>query len=160
MPPELCKRFMLTLEILRPKERPSIEELLELLLPYILQRGLQASQQNNWKNALLWVRPLREHFDEIQAEIDDENHDGDGTFSETMMHHMLTHCSLYIRSLLVFGVCQYQQTEFETAQKTFLAAKDLLERYEYGCDKQLWNTCFLKVINNLAACYFRERLNA
>ena len=156
MPPELCQCVIDTLNILHPKKRPRIEQLLELLLPYMTHRAHQAFRQNDWQEARLWIRYVGEHFDEIQQEIDVENHDADNALPERMMHHILTHCPLYIQSRLLQGVCLFHQEQYEAAQQTFLKTKEILARYEYGFDQQQWNTFLLKVVNNLAACYFKR----
>lgn len=57
------------------------------------------------------------------------------------------------------GVTQYRQELFESAQRTFLKCQDLLERYPQGCDEQEKNTYFLKIVNNLAACFHKRNQN-
>lgn len=157
MPLELCEHVIATLEVLHPQRRPAIEQLLQFLLPFMLQRMTEAYQRHAWQEALLWGQFVYEHFDEIQAEIEHGDFHADEAFPEKMMQHLLSNLSLSIRARLITGFCLYQQGDYEAAQQIFLKAKDILERYEHVWAGQQWNTFFLKVINNLAACYYKRR---
>ncbi len=154
MPPELCDCFALTLSI-HPQKRPSIESLLQSLIPYMLKRATQYYHQNNWKDAQLWIRFLERHFHEIQLE--DQN--ADEVFCEKMLQHLIALFPLSIQTSLIQGICLFHQGQFETAQQTFLKTKEILEYYEDGCAGRQWNSFLLKIINNLAACSYKGRQN-
>ena len=159
LPLELCQRFVSTLEVLHPQQRPAIDYLLQFLLPYMLQRTTEAYQRHDWQESLLWGQHVREHFDEIQDEVDHEMLNTNETFPEKVMQHLLSSLSLSIRARLINGICLFQQGQYEIAQQTFLKTKEVLERYEEVWGGQQWNTLFLKVVNNLAACYYKRRQN-
>lgn len=154
MPAELCDRIALTLSI-HPQKRPSIESLLQLLIPYMLQRATVYYHQNDWKQAQLWVQFLERHFREIQR----ESYNTDEVFREKMLQHLMTHFPFYVQSGLIHGICLFQQGQSETAQQTFLNTKNILERYESGCVERQWNAFLLKLVNNLAACQYKRRQN-
>ncbi|MBD3305527.1 protein kinase [candidate division KSB3 bacterium] len=165
MPPELCDQLKLTLS-LYPHERPSIDTLLKHLLPYLFHRAMTLYRQKYWQEAIVWIQFPLEHFEEIQDEIaditsttpDPETEDAD-SLAEKMMQHLLAHLPVYIELCLLHGMCLFQQGHFQAAQQTFLKTKDLLTRYEYGCDDRQWNTYLLKTANNLAACYHKRHQN-
>lgn len=157
LPLELCQRFVSTLEVLHPQKRPSIEHLLQFLLPYMLQRMTEAYQRHDWQEALLWGQHVREHFDEIQEEVDHGMLNPDEAFPEKLMQHLLSSLSLSIRARLISGMCVFRQGHYEVAQQIFLKTKEVLERYEDVWGGQHWNTLFLKVVNNLAACYYKRQ---
>ncbi len=155
MPEGLCERFAATLSI-KPQERPSIENLLHVLIPYILQRATEYYRRKNWKQARLWAQLLERHFYEVQLESQETNEE----LRENMLQHFIIHFPLYIQSCLTYGICQFQQRKFEDAQNTFIQTKEMLEQYKLACDEPLWNSFLLKTLNNLAACFCKRSQNA
>ena len=152
VPPELCECLASTLS-LNPPKRPSIEELLRHLFPYLLRRAAEYYQQQNWEQAQLWVRYLERHFDEIRLECTDN----DGVLRQKMGQHLLTHFPCYVQSCLSAGGARFQQGQFEAAQQMFLKTREVLAGFEQEHSGPQWNTLLLKIINNLAACHYKLR---
>ena len=152
MPAQLCDHFARTLSI-HPQKRPSIEQLLQVLLPYMLQRAKTCWEQSEWKHAQLWVKYLEQHFDEISVESESQ----DGIFGAKMEQHLTTHLPLYLQTCLLQGITQFHQAHFDMAQQTFLKVYEVLDRHQSGCPENQWNSFLLKVVNNLAACHYKRR---
>jgi serine/threonine protein kinase len=154
MPAELCGRFASTLSIY-PRERPSIEELLHPMFPYMLQRATEYYSHENWEQAQLWVRYLERHFDETRLECNDH----DEFFRQKMVRHLFAHFPVYIQGGLITGSSLFHQGQFEAAQEIFLKMKDILESYEQDQAGSQWNSFLLKIVNNLAVCHYKLRQN-
>jgi serine/threonine protein kinase len=154
MPQELCECFAGTLS-LNPPKRPPIEELLRQLWPYLLQRATTYYQQQNWAQAQLWVRYLVRHFDEIILECKDP----DMIVQQKMETHLRLYFPVYLQGCFITGSAQFQQGEFAEAHQTFLRIKTLLEDFKPESITPQWNTWWLKMINNLAACYAKLSRN-
>jgi len=154
MPTELCECIAATLS-LHPPKRPSIEELLRHLFPYLLQRAADYYGQRNWEQARLWVRYLEYHFDEIRL----ESHDEDVLFHQKMEQHLLECFPFYIQGCLITGGSLFYQGQFEAAQQLFLKMEDILESFENEHSGPQWNSFLLKIMNNLAACHYKLKRN-
>jgi len=154
LPAPLCDCFARTLAI-HPQKRPTIEELLEFFLPYMLERARESYAHTDWKNTHLWLCYLEQHFDDIQL----ERLSPPQTLRHIMEQHLHTHFPVYIETCLMRGLTQYHQELFETAQRTFLKCKELLDQYPQGCGERERNTYLLKTTNNLAACFYKRSQN-
>ena len=154
MPPALCDCLASTLS-LYPPERPSIEELLHHLMPYLLQRAIAYYHLKEWKAAYLWVKYLERHFDEIRLETQDE----EPFFRHNMEQHLVTHLALYAQACLLAGNALFYQEQIDSASQIFLKMQEVLEQFHREYSGRQRNTLLLKMTNNLAACYYKLRRN-
>ncbi len=154
-PPDLCRNCADMLSVY-PQKRPSIDELLDALLPYIFERANILYHRKHWKDAQMWISLLTRHFYEIHLERYEPNE----ILREHTLQHFVIHFPLYMRSCLMLGGCQFYQKQFEIAQQTFLRTQEMLEQYILGCEEPVWNGFFLKTLNNLAACYAKRSQEA
>jgi len=97
------------------------------------------------------VRYLERHFDEIRL----EGANGDNGFGQKMIRHLIINFPFYVQSSLIAGGAQFQQDQFEAAQQTFLKTGEVLEGFAQEHAGPQWNTCWLKIMNNLAACHYK-----
>jgi tetratricopeptide (TPR) repeat protein len=154
MPPELCRCLASTLSIY-PPERPSIDELLRYLFPYLLQRATRYYDQQQWERANLWVMYVQRHFDEIRLEAAHEN----AFLSTQMRQHLLMHFPLYVQTCLIAGNASFQQEQFDSAYQVFGKIHEALDEFRQDYSGQQRNTFLLKIMNNLAACHYKLKRN-
>ena len=150
--PELRDCLTRTLAV-HPQKRPTIEEMLETFLPFMLQRAKEAHDHRQWAHVLLWIRHAEQHFDEIRI----ESTDPDAAFREKMQQHLVKHAPMYVQACLIRGMAQFHQELFEAAQRNFLKTQEILDLYQNGYPVEQRNAYLLKVTNNIAACLYKRR---
>jgi len=149
--PELQNCLTRALAI-HPQKRPTIEEMLDAFLPFMLQRAKAAHHDRHWTHVILWIRHVEQHFDEIRI----ESTDADVAFKQKMQAHLVKHASMYVETCLVRGMAQFHQELFEAAQRNFLKTHEVLDLYQDGYSVQQRNAYLLKVTNNVAACLYQR----
>lgn len=150
MPPELCRALASTLEIYPPK-RPSIDELLNHLFPYLIQRAADYYDRRQWERATLWVTYLERHFREVRQEIAHEN----VFLSDKLRQHLLAQFPMYAEGSFIAGNSAFHAGQFDSAYQTFQALHTAFEEFRRDYAGQQRNSLFLKVMNNLAACHYQ-----
>ncbi|PID56686.1 hypothetical protein CSB45_10690 [candidate division KSB3 bacterium] len=152
LPEDLCAAAGLTLSVY-PQQRPTIEAFLARFLPFMLNKGKACFQRNDFQNTVLWIKYLEKHFDEIQL----ESTSNDISFAKKMEQHLLAHVPLYIETCLLRGLVQFHQELFDAAQRSFLKARHLLERYSDGCSDVQRSSYLVKAAANIAACLYKTQ---